>query len=201
MALPLSLVLALAQQCAPAVAPATLAAVARAESGFDPLAIGVNGPRPRRLRPGSSEEAAATARRLIAAGENIDLGIAQINARNLGRLGLTIEAAFEPCANLAASAKILAADYGLAASKAPDKQAALRAALSYYNTGTSGRGIANGYVDRVLAAAGDVDPSPAGPLAVAVPPQPPPPRWDVFAHDAAPLDRFVFSPQALGDQP
>src|SRR5687767_2128026 len=58
-AMPLSpeLVLALAAQCAPGVAPSTLLAVARAESALDPFAIGVNGPAVRRGRARSTVEA------------------------------------------------------------------------------------------------------------------------------------------------
>src|SRR3569623_1095991 len=106
MMLPLSTVMALALQCAPAVAPTTLAAIARAESGFDHLAIGVNGAHARRLHPASAESAAFMARRLIADGESVDLGLAQINSRNLAWLGLSVEDAFAPCANLAASARV-----------------------------------------------------------------------------------------------
>ena len=43
MFLALSALVGLAQQCAPAVAPQTLLAVVRAESGFDPLVVAVNG--------------------------------------------------------------------------------------------------------------------------------------------------------------
>ena len=138
MVLPLMAVAALAAQCAPTVAPSTLLSIARVESGFDPLAIGVNRPVPGRLHPGTPTAAAALATRLIASGADIDLGIAQINSKNLGRLGLTIAEAFDPCANLAASAQVIAAAYLRAASGAADPQAALRTALSYYNTGDPG---------------------------------------------------------------
>lgn len=40
--LDLKLILALSQACAPQVAPETLAAIAYAESRFNPIAIGVN---------------------------------------------------------------------------------------------------------------------------------------------------------------
>jgi hypothetical protein len=45
--------MALAQACAPTVATSTLLAVAQAESGFEPLAIGVGGRRP--VHHGSSK--------------------------------------------------------------------------------------------------------------------------------------------------
>lgn len=169
-------VLALATACAPQVAPQTLLAVAQVESRLDPLAIGVNGPGGHTPRPRTRTEAIARATNLIGAGRNIDLGLAQINSRNLGWLGLSVADAFDPCRSLAASAQVLAAGYRRAAPQAGREQASLRIALSYYNTGHPSRGLANGYVARVIAAAsGAATPAPR-PTANANPP----PGWDVF---------------------
>lgn len=151
MSLEPALVLALAVQCAPRVAPETVLAVAHAESALDPLAIGVNDGAPVRLRPQTPAEAAGLARDLIAQGRDIDLGLGQINVRNLARLGLTLEAAFDPCQNLAASARILEEGYRRGVARVGAGQPALRIALSYYNTGDPQRGERNGYVRRVVA--------------------------------------------------
>ncbi|MDO9711785.1 lytic transglycosylase domain-containing protein [Paracraurococcus lichenis] len=124
---------ALAAVCAPGVAPETLAAISRTESGLHVLAIGVNGQGGGTLLPATRDEAVAETRSLLRAGRSVDLGLMQINSRNLGWLGLTVEDAFDPCRNLAAGARLLTS-------------------LSAYNTGHPGRGIANGYVARVLAA-------------------------------------------------
>jgi len=174
-------VMALAAQCAPSVEASTLLALARAESGLDPYAIGVNGPkRGARPSPRNLDEAVAAASALLGAGHDIDLGLGQINGRNLGRLGLNLRTAFEPCQNLAAAAQVLQEGYARGAARHGDGQAALRVALSYYNTGGPTRGFANGYVARVLAAAGSAPPRPAArPAAEPDPPSPTP--WDVFA--------------------
>lgn len=195
--LDLGLILSLAQACAPQVAPQTLAAVAYAESRFDPLAIGVNrGPRPVR-RPRDPAEAARTARALIADGANLDLGLAQINSDNLGWLGLSVEEAFDPCRNLTAAGRVLQAGYRPASASPLDRQVALRAALSRYNTGHPERGVRNGYVARVERAAVRLALSAPGPSPEPEPPPlpepPPPPAWDVFAR--APLNpAVVFAP-------
>ena len=140
-------IMILAQACAPSVHPKTMAAIVMTESGGNQLAINVNGTR--NPRPAANlATAVQTARSYIAAGYSVDLGLAQINSRNLARLGLTVEQMFVPCANLAASARILSMNYR-AAGRTGDAQQALRVAFSMYNTGDPARGFGNGYVARV----------------------------------------------------
>ncbi|MBS0412278.1 MAG: lytic transglycosylase domain-containing protein [Proteobacteria bacterium] len=201
MVLPLSTVMALALQCGSAAPPTTLAAIARAESGFDPFAIGVNGIHARRLHPSSAADAALVARQLIGAGESVDLGLAQINSRNLAWLGLSVDDAFDPCANLAASARVFAEAYGRAFRAGAAPSTAARTALSYYNTGSPVRGFTNGYVAKVLAAAPQAQADLSAGLRFVADPPPPAPSWEVFAHDARPDDGFVFSPQSTGETP
>lgn len=195
MILTLSALYGLAQACAPAVAPETLLAVARAESGFDPNVVAANGTPRRVYHPGSAGAAAALAGQLIAAGRNLDLGLGQINSRNLRRLGLSLADAFQPCRNLTASARVLQDAYRRAAPRPGDEQRGLRAALSIYNTGDATRGLRNGYVARITTAAATVVPAiqiaagsatPEDP-GLAAPPDPPPPpaAWDVFAQRAS----------------
>lgn len=157
MTISLPAALALAAQCAPSVAPETLLSVAHTESRFDPLAIGVNGgknPPPM----GTATDAAQTARRYIAAGYSVDLGFAQINSANLGWLGLSVEDAFDPCRNLGAAARVLAANY-MTASRRYGGATALGVALSLYNTGNAQRGYRNGYVGRVYRTAASLVPA------------------------------------------
>lgn len=190
--------LTLAAACAPAVAPTTLLAIARVESGLDPLAIGVNGPRAPRVAVRSLEEAIRTAERLIASGRNIDVGLAQLNTRNLPWLGLTLADAFDPCRNLAGSARVLSDGYRRAAPVPGHEQQALRTALSFYNTGDPQRGFRNGYVAKVTAAAVSV--SPASILAPATPPAAGPDPWDVFGRARLSRAAFVITPNP-GAQP
>ncbi len=58
----------LAAKCAPSVHPQTLRAVVQHESGFNPLAIGVNGSSARSIKPRGAAEAVAIATDLIARG-------------------------------------------------------------------------------------------------------------------------------------
>ncbi|OYZ85644.1 MAG: hypothetical protein B7Y07_10745 [Halothiobacillus sp. 24-54-40] len=71
-------------QCAPNVAPQTLAAIVRVESGGNPWRIGINGNYTLPRQPQNKAEAVREANRLIGLGYNIDLGLMQINVKNLG---------------------------------------------------------------------------------------------------------------------
>lgn len=62
-----------------------------------------------------------------------DFGLMQLNASNLPLLGLTPQTAMEPCRSIVGGVAVL---------------------VGKYNASTAARGIANGYVAKVLAAAG-----------------------------------------------
>ena len=152
MATSVAAIFALASQCAPNVAPQTVVAIVQTESHGRQFALNVNGgSQPPKQSDAAS--AAATARRYIAAGYSVDLGLGQINSRNMRWLGLSWETVFDPCTNIAALGRVLTQNYS-AAIAGRDPQAALRVALSLYNTGSASRGFRNGYVAKVVSNAG-----------------------------------------------
>jgi type IV secretion system protein VirB1 len=187
----------LANQCGRNVAVSTLAAIAQTESGLNPFSIhdntsGITG------TPEIADEAAAIANKLMIAGHSVDVGLMQINSMNFAVLGLTVETALDPCRSIEAGAIILTNGYMGGANHA-QQQAALRIAISRYNTGDATRGFANGYVHRVedsntrVVPALDLDgvpvsnPAPVTPKQVAAaqasngaPP------WEIFPADAQP---------------
>jgi type IV secretion system protein VirB1 len=190
-------ILALALQCAPSVAPETVLAIIQTESGRDPFALNVNGGR-QPARQANATDAAATARRYVAEGYSVDLGLGQINSRNMRWLGLTWDTVFDPCINVAALARVLTTNYN-AVKAGRDPQSALRVALSMYNTGSQTRGFRNGYVAKVVGNAGiatsglSYATAMPGLLALentalqepmAQPRPAPPPRWNVFERAA-----------------
>jgi type IV secretion system protein VirB1 len=155
MILPLAVFLHIAVVCAPQIAPATLAAIARTESRLDPYAVHDNATG-RSYWPRDKAEAVAIATPLLAAGHSIDVGLMGINAGNWRWLGLTIETVFDPCPNIRAGATVLTA-------------------FSRYNTGSPTRGLRNGYVASVIAAGRALPPvsvARAVPVAPAPPPSP-----------------------------
>ena len=186
----------LALRCGPDVAPLTLAAIARAESRFQPLMINDNTTRTTGA-PATREIAAQVATKLIAAGHSVDVGLMQINSANFRRLGLTPDAALDPCRSIAAAATMLVGDYAGGDTHVA-QQAALRAAISDYNTGSAQRGFENGYVHKVELAAQQVVPALDVSTTSVAPDQSQPslqavnagtsPGWDVWASAGADAD-------------
>lgn len=154
----------LISRCAPTVHPETMAAVISAESRGQQFAIADAGPvkmpwaqRKLLVRSyylGSLELAVAKATELISGGHTVSLGLAQVNDRNLHKLGLSVRDVFEPCTNLAAGGKILTDFYQKAMQKFGPGSRALRASISAYNSGDWMRGENEGYVGLVYKQVG-----------------------------------------------
>lgn len=178
--------LALAHQCTATVAPETVVSIAKTESGLNPLAVHDNATG-LSYAPGSANEAIALATGLIRQRHSVDLGLMQINSANLAVLDLDIPHAFDPCRSMDSGARILSGAF----------RHALRIALSTYNTGDQRRGIDNGYVARVEAAATTLpaltSPAPATAQQARPSPSSTPAGagWDVFAQSSG--ARFVFT--------
>ena len=173
------------EECAPKVAAVTMAAIVQQESGGNPLALHDN-TTGQSYRPANLAEAARFARMLIQAGHSVDLGLAQINSRNLPALGLDADQVFDPCSNLHAAQVILLRAWSQSAGS-------LRGALSAYNTGNATGIVGARYSARVYAQAGVVIPAiPGGRLA----------RWAVDGVPASRPDlppvrpRITWTPQA-----
>lgn len=144
------LFITLAQACAPAIAPATLAAIVGVESGMAPLAIRVNSNYPFKDQPVTKAEAIETATTLIAQGQGLDLGLGGISAASLSHLGLSISDVFDPCLNLNATARLLE-EYKARAVNSGNSSADAHAAMlqSYYGQGDASIGKMVGYDRRI----------------------------------------------------
>ena len=126
--------LALLQQCTPAVAPVTMAAIVQTESGGWPWTINVNGLPDGSMRFSTKQAAIAAATRYIRMGYKVDMGIAQVNSENLSWLGLSVRQVFNPCANLQAAQHILVGAYHQAGANGPES---LDGAFQAYNSGNT----------------------------------------------------------------
>lgn len=172
----------LSRLCAPEISAAVLFAVAKTESGLDPLTLHDNTTGVSDHAP-TAEAAAAEAGAWVARGDSVDLGLMQVNSANLASLGMAVPEAFDACASLAAGAAILQAAYAGGQTSA-EQQVALLMALSRYNTGSPFKGILNGYARKVIRNASGVPAAePVVTSQALAPPTDPtaPPSWDVWA--------------------
>jgi len=124
----------LVQQCAPQVAPKTMAAIVQVESGGNPLAMW-NNTTHQRILPPNREAAIAYLTRAMALGQKVDVGIAQVDTENFAAFGLTPENAFDACRNLHVGAAILQSSYAKALRHGMTGQVALFHAFEAYNSG------------------------------------------------------------------
>lgn len=145
-------ILPIIQQCASQIAPVTMAAIVRVESGGDPLAMWDNTAR-RGYHPHALNQALVILRRLMAAGHQVDVGIAQVDTENFREYGLTPTTALTACDNLHAGAEILQTAWDTARREYPgNPQRALFHAFEIYNSGAP---IGDrDYANHILAAAG-----------------------------------------------
>jgi type IV secretion system protein VirB1 len=148
----------LVHTCAPDVAPETMAAIVEVESGSNPLAISVVGAK-LKAPPSNAVEAVEVAQQLEALGKTFFVGIAQLPAKDLAKLGLTYEQAFDPCENLKAASRKLVSCYQKAKKRSAfvEDQTALSDALSCFKFGNFKKGYQApkgtlSYVDQVRAA-------------------------------------------------
>ncbi|MGP6190432.1 MAG: lytic transglycosylase domain-containing protein [Vulcanimicrobiaceae bacterium] len=121
--------------CAPSVSTDTMAAVVGVESGGDALALGDNTLR-RAFHPRDRAAAVTLAQALIARGDSLDVGLAQVNSGNFAAYGVTAAQMLEPCRNVRVGSSILAGNYRSAAARFPNPRVALWHAIMAYNTGS-----------------------------------------------------------------
>jgi type IV secretion system protein VirB1 len=151
-ALTIQAALSIALQCAPSVDPHMLVGIGQHESGLETEIIHDNSTGKVQRGTGVIDAAA----QLMAAGHSVDLGMMQINSRNLSLLGLSLTDAFNPCRSVAGAARLIQL-------------------FSRYNTGSPARGIENGYAQAVLASVSTVRGVSAQPA--------PPPTPTLHLHD------------------
>jgi len=133
------------------VAPRTMQAIVQVESGGNALVMWNNTTRSRVLPPNRAA-AIAYLQAAMAAGQKVDVGIAQVDTENFAAYGLTPATAFDACTNLRVGAQILTAAYRQAVATFGSGQTALYHAFEAYNSGRLwGDSI---YAKRILAASG-----------------------------------------------
>jgi type IV secretion system protein VirB1 len=128
-----------------------MAAIVRVESGGNPLAMW-NNTTGQRVLPTTLQQAQAYLAQAMAAGQKVDVGIAQVDTENFAAYGLNLDNAFDACTNLRVGASILSANYRHAVASFGPGQVALYHAFEGYNSGHLWGD--SSYANRILAAAG-----------------------------------------------
>lgn len=134
-------------ECIIDVHPSTMQRVIAVESGGNPFAININGTT-RQHHPTNKYDAIRIANNYIQRGYSVDMGLTQVNSKNLRHYGVSVADMFDSCINLKTGSHILHDAYNKAWQSKQDPQGALQMALSIYNTGNTWRGFRNGYVER-----------------------------------------------------
>ncbi len=156
MSIPLSVLLVYLNQCSAVNAhPSVMAAITKTESNNNPWAININNKQGKRVhlayQPKSLVQAQAWIKYLDEHHYNFDVGIAQVNIKNVHKYGYTTDQALDICTNLKLASLILKQNYNQALRVAKyDQQNAVKLAISAYNTGNYHSGFENGYVKKVV---------------------------------------------------
>ena len=134
-------------KCAPKVPPEVLRKILKHESGGRPLAVGLNSELLQlKKQPKNQQQAEELIRILEAAGLSYDVGVGQVNSRNLSRWGIDPVAALDVCHNLELAQKVYV--------DCASRYDAISEILSCYNTNDPLKGVRNGYVSKVLKGGG-----------------------------------------------
>ena len=141
-------------QCTSHVAQSTMQAIIRTESKGNPLSIGLNKGVKLKYQATSNKQAKSWVKYLEDHRYNFDVGLAQVNIKNIHLYGYRAVDALDPCINLKLASAILHKNYVAARNSSNSSEEALQKALSAYNTGNYSRGFSNGYVQKVYANAG-----------------------------------------------
>lgn len=137
----------IAKLCANNVHPQTIIEIAKTESGLNQFAVNVNGIN-KSFKITKLSDALEVIELAKSKDKSFDVGLMQINSRNLERFGIKPLDAFEPCLNIRIGGIIISEFYKTALKHTNDSQLALQQALSAYNTGSLINGFSNGYVEK-----------------------------------------------------
>lgn len=136
-------------QCAPKVPKDVLKKILRHESGGQALAVGLNSDLLQlKKQPKNQQQAERLIRILDAAGLSYDVGVGQVNSRNLSRWGVDPVAALDVCHNLELAQRVYV--------DCASRYNSVSEILSCYNTNDPLKGVKNGYVSKVLKGKGSV---------------------------------------------
>ncbi|MFK4532066.1 hypothetical protein ABIA00_000249 [Bradyrhizobium ottawaense] len=97
---------ALVERCAPTAMARPLTAIVRQASSFEPLLITIEGSKPIPIQATDRDEAIQLATEAIATGQKVRTGLAQLDAEETRKAGLTTATTFDACQHVAGLARL-----------------------------------------------------------------------------------------------
>ncbi|MCK1333325.1 type IV secretion protein [Bradyrhizobium sp. CW9] len=130
---------ALVERCAPTAMVRPLTAIVRQASSFEPLLITIEGHKPIPIQATDRDEAIQLATEAIAAGQPVRTGLAQLNAQERRKAGLTASTTFDACQHIAGLSRLFDARLQAASVKRADRDQAIAEVVASFAPKASGQ--------------------------------------------------------------
>ena len=116
---------ALVERCAPTAMARPLTAIVRQASSFEPLLITIEGRKPVPIQASGRDEAIQLATEAIASGQQVRTGLAQLDAEETKKAGLTASTTFDACQHIAGLGRLFDARLRAASMKSAERDQAI----------------------------------------------------------------------------
>ncbi|MBR0857773.1 type IV secretion protein [Bradyrhizobium liaoningense] len=129
---------ALVERCTPSAIARPLTAIVRQASSFEPLLITIEGSKPIPIQATDRDEAIQLATEAIATGQKVRTGLAQLDAEETRKAGLTVATTFDACQHLAGLGRLFDARLRVASMKSADRNQAIAKVVASFAPKASG---------------------------------------------------------------
>jgi len=130
---------ALVERCAPTAMAQPLTAIVRQASSFEPLLITIEGRKPIPIQATDRDEAIQLATEAIASGQQVRTGLAQLDAEETKKAGLTAATTFDACQHIAGLGRLFGARVQAASVKSADPDQAIAKVVASFAPKASGQ--------------------------------------------------------------
>ncbi|WP_377830909.1 type IV secretion protein (plasmid) [Bradyrhizobium lupini] len=130
---------ALAERCGPTAMVRPLTAIVRQASSFEPLLITIQGRKPIPIQAIDRDEAIQLATEAIASGQKVRTGLAQLDAEETRKAGLTASTTFDACQHIAGLGRLFDTRLQAASLKRADRDQAIAEVVASFAPKASGQ--------------------------------------------------------------
>ncbi|MGY3613937.1 type IV secretion protein [Bradyrhizobium sp. USDA 10063] len=181
---------ALVERCAPTAMVRPLTAIVRQASSFEPLLITIEGRKPIPIQANDRDEAIQLATEAIATGQQVRTGLAQLDAAETRKAGLTAATTFDTCQHVAGLGRLFDARLQALSIKSADRDQAIAHVVASF--AAKAPSPAPEPHTQPMAASADSD-RPTGDTTINLPARSASehPRWDVYRSGIG-MSAFVY---------